>query len=389
MPAFCTFSDGERLLVRGIGQEVVEKLRARGGTGPGDRPGAWSGIPIRPEHLKVLYDDLLAEAGVAVRLCTELADVLMDGDRVRAAVLCGRAGLYAAEAEYFVDATGDAMLCALAGASWELGDEQGRTQGMTLAGCYAGVDWKRFLAYLKETHQGFSLTKVVEQALADGFLSVPDRHHSGVRHTGDHSANANVGHVFGLNPVDDEQLTQAYVQGRKLALEYGEFYRRYVPGFERVEVVAAASLMGVRESRRVVGEYVLTADDFKRRASFDDEIGRYCYPIDIHPSSSDPEAYAQFEREFKREYRYGKGESYGIPFRSLIPLGLANVLVAGRCISTDRKMQGSVRVMPCCFLTGQAAGAALALCAERGALPRDLDAKTLRDALRRDGLYVP
>jgi len=145
----------------------------------------------------------------------------------------------------------------------------------------------------------------------------------------------------------------------------------------------------VRETRRVVGEYVLSADDFLARRSFPDEIGRYNYPIDIHLSSGSREEYRRFEKEFFQEYRLGRGESYGIPYRSLVPKNVANLLVAGRCFSTDRKMQGSTRVMPCCFITGQAAGTAAALCAEQGVAPKTLDAEALRARLREAGAHIP
>lgn len=389
VPAFCTMTDGERLLVRGIGQEVVERLRKRKGAGPDDRPGQWGGIAIQPEILKVVYDEMAAEAGVTLRLWMELVDVVREGKAVKAAVLCGREGLFAVEADVFVDATGDGMLCAAAGAEWELGDEHGDTQGMTLCATYAGVDWPRYADFLRESNQGHSLAKTLAKAIADRALSVPDFHLPGVRHTGKQSCGANVGHVYGLNAVDDAQLTEAYVRGRELALEYGEFYRRYVPGFEEVEVVATASLMGVRETRRVLGHYVLTVDDFRARASFDDEIGRYNYPIDIHRSSADKADYDKFWREFTEELRYKKGESYGIPYRCLVPRELDNVLVAGRCMSTDRKMQGSTRVMPCCYLTGQAAGTAAAMCVDGKRPPIELDAAALRERLRQAGAYLP
>ena len=387
VPCFCSFGTGAKLLVRGIGTEVVDRLRAAGGTGPEDRPGTYGHVTIRPEILKVVYDDMAIEAGITVRLSTEVVDVIKSGDTVQAAVLCGRGGLYAVEADVFVDATGDAMLCHVAGARWGMGDDAGNVQGITLAATYVNFDWQRLRQYVGE--HGDWRPDAIQRGIAEGVLSVPDLHHSGVSHTSPNTCGANVSHVYGRNPIDDEQLTLAYMEGRKLALEYEGFYRRYAPGFENVEIVAVASLMGVRESRRVLGEYTLNADDFVRRAVFEDEIGRYANPIDVHPSSPDPEDFARFRREFMEMYRYQRGDSYGIPYRSLIPKDLSNVLVAGRCISTDRQMQGSVRVMPSCFLTGQAAGAAAALCVEGNRRPRDIDAQRLRAELRRGGAYLP
>lgn len=389
VPGFCPMSDGVNLLADGINREVVERLLKMGGAGPEVKPGQWNGVMFDAEALSRLFDEMVSEAGVTLRFATDLVDVIRRGKAVTHAVLCGRGGLYAVEAKLFVDATGDGMLSVLAGAPWELGDEKGDTQGMTLCSLITGVDWDAYAKFLKETEQGHSLDKTLRQAIEDGALSQPDRHLPGVRRSARTFIGGNIGHVFGRNAVDDAQLTESYVLGRKLAREYVDFYRKYVKGFEGAELAATASLMGVRETRRIVGEYVLTVDDFRRRASFDDEIGRYNYPVDIHRSSPDAADYEKFWHEFTKELRYGKGESYGVPYRSLVPREVENLWVAGRCMSTDRKMQGSTRVMPCCFITGQAVGMAAAMCAEGGILPRDVNTVRLRDRLRKIGAYIP
>ena len=126
-----------------------------------------------------------------------------------------------------------------------------------------------------------------------------------------------------------------------------------------MSLCGTAAILGVRESRRITCDYTLNVNDFISRAVFEDEIGRYCYPVDIHVMNTDKKEYERFEKEYET-LRFKKGESYGIPFRSLVPKSFSNVLVAGRCIGTDRQMQASVRVMPGCFITGQAAGTAAA-----------------------------
>jgi hypothetical protein len=199
----------------------------------------------------------------------------------------------------------------------------------------------------------------------------------------------NIGHTFDVDGTDEVSLTKALVGGRKALMEYQRYYREYLQGFEKMNLVATGSLLGVRETRRIVGDYVLTLDDYKRRATFPDEIGRYAYPIDNHPLRPGKDSYAQHRREFDEALRYKKGESYGIPYRSLIPRGLDNVLVAGRCVSADRMVHGSIRVMPGCFITGQAAGSAAAMAAERGSLTRDIDVKDLQRRLKQLGGYLP
>ncbi len=132
----------------------------------------------------------------------------------------------------------------------------------------------------------------------------------------------------------------------------------------------------------------VNVEDFKRRAVFDDEIGRYCYPVDIHAARSDQASYDEYARDFKN-LRYDTGESYGVPYRVLLPNGLSNVLVAGRCVSSDRYIQSSIRVMPGCFITGQAAGVAAAIAFEKGTATRGFPVRELQSRLKSAGAFLP
>jgi len=185
-----------------------------------------------------------------------------------------------------------------------------------------------------------------------------------------------------------DSLTQAMLKGRIQLQEYRRYYRDYLSGYEQAELIISASQIGIRETRRIQGEYQLNLQDFLNRAVFEDEIGRYCYPVDIHSSRNTSSGYQQYEKDFSN-LRYKKGESYGIPYRSLVVKGLNNVLTAGRCISTDRSMQASVRVMPGCFITGQAAGCAAALASEKGGDTRSISIHRLQQKLKTLGAYLP
>ena len=180
------------------------------------------------------------------------------------------------------------------------------------------------------------------------------------------------------------------MRGRVSMKEYERYFREYLKrGFENVRLAETAALMGVRETRRITGDYVMTLDDYMKRAVFPDEIGRYSYPIDIHPSSADKAAYEKHREEFDRLYRYKRGESYGIPYRILCAKGVKNLLVAGRCVSTDQKVQASIRVIPACYLTGQAAGMAAALAVSGTGDVHRVDVKTLQGKLKDFGAYLP
>jgi len=151
----------------------------------------------------------------------------------------------------------------------------------------------------------------------------------------------------------------------------------------------------VRETRRVIGDYCLTIDDYLARRSFPDEICRNAYGIDVHYSKQKALELAQKSIEEVREAiqsrtkHYGRGESFGVPYRCLTPRGLANVLVAGRCISTDRQVNGSIRIMACCLNTGEAAGLAAAMAASGGGDVHAVDTNDLRARLKGYGAYLP
>ena len=168
--------------------------------------------------------------------------------------------------------------------------------------------------------------------------------------------------------------------------EYRTYYRGYLEGYENTELLASGAVLGIRESRRIKCDYTMCMDDYFNQASFDDEIGRYNYPVDLHAASLDE----QFNSKFPGIYEkgYPKGKSYGISYRSLLPIGTNNLLVAGRCIGADREMMGSLRVMPCCFITGMAAGVAAYLASKNGIAPRDINTDELRAILKSQGAFL-
>ncbi len=377
VPAFMTFGDGERVLAAGIGEEILEKLRAAGGTGPDNK------LCIRAEVLKRVYDDLMVEAGVEFTLHSQLIAVEADAGRVETALLAGKSGLFVVRAKVFIDGTGDGDLAAWAGAQFEKGDEEGRMMPGTLCQLWAGIDWEKVRA------SKLNASKPLAQAFRDKLFTVEDLHLPGMWRVGHSLGGGNIGHTFGVDGTSERSLTKALVWGRKYVAEYERYYKQYLEGYEDMELVATGSLLGIRETRRITGDYVLNLGDFKARAIFDDEIGRYCYPVDIHPLTPSKESYEQFEREFCRENRCAKGESYGIPYRTLTPKGLDNVLVSGRCISADRYVQGSVRTMPGCYITGQAAGVAAAPAVETGADVHALEVGEIQRRLVALGACLP
>jgi hypothetical protein len=377
VPVFQNFGDGVNLLVGGVGHEILTQLREAGGTGPG------SSVTIRPETLKRVYDHIVREAGVQFTFETQFIDVETDSEQVKLAILAAKSGLFAVRARYFIDCTGDGDLCVWAGAPFEKGDKDGNVMAGTLCSIWADIDWEAARKFGMGNQE-----KLLPEAFKNHVFTKEDRHLPGMYRIGNHLGGGNIGHTFGVDGTDESSVTEALIWGRKVLLEYERYYKEYLKGFEQMELVITGSALGIRETRRIMGDYVLDLNDFQKRAVFDDEIGRYTYPVDIHASRSGDEAYQEYKVDFDT-LRYGKGESYGVPYRILTPKKLSNVWVAGRCVSTDRYMQSSIRVMPGCYLTGQAAGTAAAIAGKKDTDARGVSVTELQQQLKQAGMYLP
>ena len=384
LPIFMPFGDRRNFCADGFGREVLGRLRSAGGMAPG--VGENELAPrIRCEALKRVYDDLAADARFQFTFQTAFLDVQREGDRVACAICASKSGTFAVRARVFIDATGDGDLCARAGAPFEKGDASGTLQPGTLVSLWTDIDWSRAES---NGHGIWRQESDLPRAFADKVFTIEDNHLPGIIPVGPHTGGGNVGHAFGVDGTDDRSLTKAILWARKSLVEYERYYREYLTGYEQAWLAATASLFGVRETRRITGDYVLSADDYASLATFDDEIGRYNYWIDIHPSSADKKDFADHVKW--RTSPMKEGESYGIPYRTLTPRGLRNVLTAGRCVSTDHVVQASLRVMPGCYITGQAAGLAAALAARAGGGDvRAIDVRDLQRRLKAVGAFLP
>ena len=295
----------------------------------------------------------------------------MKDGRAEYAVVSAPEGIFAISARAVVDCTGSASACASAGADFEYGDENGATMPGTLCSLWGGVDFSR---------KGRDADHF-ERAYADGVISKYDTCLPGIKPTFPEVGvgSGNIGHAFGVDDCDGESMTRAMLECRRDLEEYREFYRKYVPGCDRAVLMDTANFLGIRESRRVCCESTLTADRFYDQRVSEDEIGRYSYPVDIHPMTPDKDGMADFDRAVS--CRHADGESYGIPYGALVPRGIENMLVAGRCIGADRAMQASVRVIPGCYVTGQAAGVAAAILARENISARAVSPAQIRRIL--------
>ena len=381
VPAWTPFSDQQKMIYRGL----AEKIFTASTSGLSHVPkGRLDWVPINPERLKLIYDREVTGAGVQILFHTHLAHVVVDAGRVDAVLLANKGGLSAYRAKVYVDATGDADLCAWAGAEFHKGNTEAKLMPATLCFELANVDDYAY-AHGVDLH-GSNADSPIYQIRASGrYPLIPDTHLCSCL-VGPGVVGFNAGHVW-LDGTNPQEVSDGMVLGRQMAESYRAALAEYHPAaFANSFVVNTASLMGVRETRRVVGDYELSLEDYRQRRDFPDEIARNCYYIDVHFAAQTLKQLEDHEKHVAM--RYGPGESHGIPYRSLTPKTLKNVLVAGRTISCEQAVQGSVRVMPTCLATGEAAGLAAALSVANGDV-HAVNTAVLRQRLRQYGAYLP
>ena len=391
VPAWTPFSDKQKIIYRGLAERVFTQCKA----GMAHvKPDALDWVAIDPELLKRIYDDLVSGLGASVLFNTMLAGVDTDGaGAVSALLLINKAGLSVKQAKIYIDTTGDADLCAWADNAFHKGDDAGKglmpaTHCFIL--CNVNTD---LLAEYKRTGRnlnGDNPNSPIYSILHSGrYPLIPDAHLCSTI-IGPGTVGFNAGHVFDVDATDPNTVSPGLILGRKMAQSYRDGLAEFAPEiFGNSFLVTSGSLLGIRETRRIVGDYELTLRDYLDRRSFPDDICRNSYFIDVHNKAKEVmQTNAQYMQFEKRTFRYGPGETHGIPFRCLVPRDLKNVLVAGRSISTEQLVQGSVRVMPCCLAMGEAAGIAAALACATGQVRR-IDVTDLQNRLRTYGAYLP
>ena len=387
--AFDPMADGERQLVRGVMGEILEKMYARGFLPPHVTPDFWQKkyhcwTPFHPEGLKLLLDEMTQEAGVEVRFFTRVIDADVTEGRVNGVVLQNVEGYSYVQAGAFIDCTGDAVLSDLCGAEYrEAGRDTENIMPPTLTAVFSNIDWDHFDQLPHDDRYLF-----IEKAYEEGIISQCDRHLPGMWRIGKRLAYLNGGHIFRMNSVKCQSLSQGMMRGRQLVQEYAAMYRKYVKGCEDMELVNTSSLMGVRESRRIVGEYELTYADYAAKRNFPDQIGVFNKFVDIHVYDCEKSTWDQFVNR-EHHARLQPGEYFGIPYGILVPKGFKNLWVAGRCASSDVMVQGSIRVMPAAGMMGQAAATAAVQCMRTGCHAAEINTRILVETLRENGAFLP
>lgn len=378
------YTPGEQSLkvVGGVGDDVVEGLQRLGNVV--ERPntyGAGTGVTYLAEHLKVVWESLVVDAGARVLLHAFVQDADVRDGRIESLLVATKAGLRLVDGKVIVDTSGDADVSHHAGFSYELAGELDPAQTLTTTFRMANVDPGR-----RQTIGKDEMHALMAEAAESGEYDLPRREGSdhitpveGMTATVmtrlDHVIRRSDGTL--VNATDPDVLTAAEMRGRRQALEYARFLVDKVPGYENASLIALSSQIGMRETRRVYGDYRVTRDDVLSARQFDDQIGLCGAPIEDHLPGTGT----------RWEY-LPDGTAVGIPLSTLIPKDGVNVLMAGRCFSATHDAQASIRSMAQCMAMGQAAGSVAALAAEVDGDVRAVAYADVRDRLVKNGAIL-
>ena len=343
--------------------------------------------PFKAEALKLVADELLAEAGVKVLYHTSFVDVETEGGIITRAIIHKKSGLSAVEAKIYVDCTGDADIAAAAGVPYTLGN-QGKMQPATMFFSIANVDSRKIDEDIEKNRDKFrrvngvnyrSLHWWVSKAREAGDWTLERVSIGLFRGVDEDEWSINTSRIMDIDGTDSESLTRAEIVGRRQVDEIFRFLKKYVPGCENARLIASGSTVGIRETRHIEGIRKLTIEDIQSCRVPDDSILLAANSIDVHGK------YGPMSNEY---ITIPPGKYYGVPYGCLVPVGIRNLLVAGRSISADSDAAGAIRVMPPCMGLGQAAGVAAALCAESRTEPAGCDIQELRRRLIEQKVFL-
>jgi len=393
---------GEQV-VSGLAQEVIDRLVALKASPGHVRGGTWSTrekpmlyefslTPYDPEMMKYILLFMAEEAGVRFLFHATLTDAMVEERNVKGIQVYTKSGFKNLSGKVFIDGTGDADLAARAGSAYELGSREGDIQNVTLHFRMTNVDAERMVEALQREDRILGRDSwYIRLVRGKGPDREPDRfiHIAGHMVPWDDPKSRppltftavsqregvywfNMTRTVRIDPTNVNDLTRAEIMERKNVVEVSRLLVKNVPGFEKAYLSGTSARVGVRESRRVMGEYLLTAEDVLSCKRFEDGIAMGAYPIDIH----DPKGGKTIFNFLK------EAGSYNIPYRCLVPVFPENLLVAGKNISATHEAIGTTRLQSTVMAIGQAAGTAAALAVKSNLPPRRINTNLLREALR-------
>lgn len=382
-------------IIKGIPQKFIDRLKEKNAASE-HRPCPlhMSLTLVEPEAVKTVGLQMLADSGVNVLLYVFFAGVIMEGNHVKGVIIESKSGREVIQAKTIIDCTGDADVAFRAGVVCEQGNETGGVQPPTLMFCLGGVDTEKLRLSISEEPRTYltdfipneyfgqnnqfivvGLRSLIQKAQNDG-LSLPTERTIVITGLREGEVWVNMTRVNGLDGTDPASLSHGEMEGRRQITDIQKYLIGYVPGFENAYFTKMAPFIGIRETRRIVGKYVMTAQDVLGCARFDDAIAVASYPLDLHHPQG-----GGCTLEWC-------GDCYDIPYRSLIPEKIENLIVAGRCISTTHEAMSAIRVMAPCMAMGEAAGRAAKMSVRKNILPSQVNVAELQAELLAKGAYL-
>jgi len=396
----CYDSGGSKMLIRGLFEEIVNRLVEMGGAihpSQVETSTAFTSYitaghihvtPFKAEALKLLADRMLTEAGVRVRYHTSFVDAETEGERVSRVIAAGKGGLYAIEAKIVVDCTGDGDCAAAAGVPYTVGNGSGRIQPATMFFRIGNVDSAKIDADIEANRDNFyrkdgvnyrSLHWWVSKAREAGDWTL-DRVSIGLfRGVDEDEWSINTSRIMGVDGTDSESLTRGEIVGREQVDEIFAFLKKYVPGCENAKLLQSGSTLGIRETRHIHGVRTLVLEDVLECRVPEDSILLAANSVDVH---------GRFGPRSNEYITIPEGKCYGVPYGTLTPVNRSNLLTAGRCVSAESEAAGAIRVMPPCMGMGHAAGAAAALALQNHSDVRELNPAAVRAELEKQGAML-
>ena len=382
-------------IIKGIPQKFIDRLKEKNAASE-HRPCPlhMSLTLVEPEAVKTVGLQMLAESGVNVLLYVFFAGVIMEGNHLKGVIIESKSGREVILAKTIIDCTGDADVAYRSGVTCEQGNEQGGVQPPTLMFCLGGVDTEKLRLSISEEPRTYltdfipneyfgqnnqfivvGLRSLIQKAQNDG-LSLPTERTIVITGLREGEVWVNMTRVNGVDGTDPASLSFGEMEGRRQINDIQKYLIEYVPGFENAYFTKMAPFIGIRETRRIVGKYVMTAQDVLGCARFDDAIAVASYPLDLHHPQG-----GGCTLEWC-------GDCYDIPYRSLIPEKIENLIVAGRCISTTHEAMSAIRVMAPCMAMGEAAGRAAKMAVRKNILPSKVNVAALQAELLEKGAYL-
>lgn len=388
---------------QGISREVFDRLISIGAAAPGPL------VPFDPEAFRTVALEMVDEAGVNLLLYSWVVDVIREGDVVKGVVVENKSGRQALLADVIIDTTGDADIAAKAGAPFVKGRESdGRMRPITLLFRLGHIDVPKLMDYVTSHPEQFSPDPAKHIVDVEGknvrlygfFDLVEEGRKSGVLPEETHylrlealdpvkgTAFVNSTRVYNVDGTNAWDLTRAELEARRQVIKIMKFIRASIPGCEKSYVIETAPGLGVRETRRIRGGYILTEDDIVQERPFPDSVAQDAQREVPYQQVHSPDGNEGGRTDVAEREMLSPLFIYAIPYRCLVPNDVEGLLVAGRCISVTHEADGFTRNMPACMSTGQAVGTAAALASRLGLAPRQLDVAKIQDAMLAQGAKI-